>query len=300
MSSIAPPAEEVGGVAKDAVLPSLPDSDKVIAIMRDVAAREIMPRFGNLAAGDIAEKRGPKDLVTVADTEAEKALAEALLALAPESAVVGEEAVDADPEVLAALGGSAPVWLIDPVDGTNNFANGKACFAVIIGYCAGGDIRGGWIHDPVNDVTVWAKEGEGTWMDTAKERRRLLLPAPKSVAQMTGSLGHRWTKRLKERIKAGLGIQGPRLVRYGCTGREYMDLAIGRLDFAAYTRLKPWDHAAGVLIYREAGGVAQVTDPPREAERSYRPLPEILETTLLLAPNQACWRGLKASLDLPA
>lgn len=281
-------------------MPSLPDTDRVIAIMRRVAASEIMPRFGNLAAADIAEKRGPKDLVTIADTRAEKALAEALTGLAPGSAVVGEEGVDADPGMLEALGGSAPVWLIDPVDGTNNFANGKACFAVIIGYCAGGDIRAGWIHDPVNDVTVWAKEGEGTWIDTALERRRLRLPAPKAVAQMTGSLGHRWTKRLKERIKAGLGWPGPRLVRYGCTGREYMDLAIGRLDFAAYTRLKPWDHAAGVLIYREAGGVALVTDAAREAERGYRPLPKILETTLLLAPNQACWRGLKASLDLPA
>lgn len=276
-----------------------PDTDRVIAIMRGVAASEIMPRFGNLAAGDIAEKRGPKDLVTVADTEAERALAEALVALAPGSAVVGEEAVDADPGVLEALGGSAPVWLIDPVDGTNNFATGKACFAVIIGYCVGGDVRAGWIHDPVADVTVWAKEGRGTWLDTALERRRLRLPAPKAVAQMTGSLGHRWTKRLKERVKAGLGMPGPRLVRYGCTGREYMDLAAGRLDFAAYTRLKPWDHAAGVLIYREAGGVALVTDARREADRDYRPAPEILETTLLLAPNHACWRGLKASLDLP-
>lgn len=295
-----PPPEEVGVAAEEWVLPSVPDIDKVIDIIRAVAVREIMPRFGNLAAHDIAEKRGPKDLVTVADTEAEKALTEALTELAPGSAVVGEEAVDADPEVLAALGGSAPVWLVDPVDGTNNFANGKACFAVIIGYCAGGDIRAGWIHDPVNDVTVWAKEGEGTWIDTATDRRRLRLAAPKAIAQMTGSLGHRWTRRLKEKLKAGLGVPGPRLVRYGCTGREYMDLAIGRLDFAAYTRLKPWDHAAGVLIYREAGGVAIVTDAEREAEGGYRPLPEILETTLLLAPNQACWRGLKASLDLPA
>lgn len=291
---------DMEAVAEDPVLPSAPDTDKVIAIMRRVAASEIMPRFGNLVASDIAEKRGPKDLVTIADTEAERALAEALLALVPGSAAVGEEAVDADPDVLEALGGSAPVWLIDPVDGTNNFANGKACFAVIIGYCSGGEIRAGWIHDPVADVTVWAREGEGTWIDTALERRRLRLPPPKSVAQMTGSLGHRWTKRLKERVKAGLGMPGPRLVRYGCTGREYMDLAAGRLDFAAYTRLKPWDHAAGVLIYREAGGVAQVTDARREADRGYRPLPAILETTLLLAPNHACWRGLKASLDLPA
>jgi fructose-1,6-bisphosphatase/inositol monophosphatase family enzyme len=280
---------------KGAAVATGPDADKVIAIMRQVAAAEITPRFGKLRAGDVAEKRGPKDLVTVADRAAERALGEALVGLRPGSMVVGEEAADADPGLLRALGGDAPVWLIDPVDGTNNYVRSVACFAVIVGYCLDGDVRGGWIYDPIADATIWAKEGEGTWLDTAKARHRLRLPAPKAVAQMTGSLGYRWSKRLK----AGLGLSVPRFVRYGCTGREYMDLAAGRLDFAAYTRLKPWDHAAGVLIYREAGGVAQVTDPPNGGAKAYRPLPLISEETLLLAPNQACWRGLKSVLDLP-
>ncbi|MBL8660875.1 MAG: inositol monophosphatase [Rhodospirillales bacterium] len=272
-----------------------PDADKVIAIMRRVAAAEIMPRFGKLSPGEVTEKCGPKDLVTIADTLAEAALGEALTRLWPGSVAVGEEAADADTGLLQALAGDAPVWLIDPVDGTNNYVRGVACFAVIIGFCAGGDIRAGWIHDPIADTTIWAKEGEGTWLDTEAARRRLRLPPPKAVAQMTGSLGYRWSKRLKERLKAGIGLSVPRFVRYGCTGREYMDLAAGRLDFAAYTRLKPWDHAAGVLIYREAGGIAQVI----ANERPYRPQPAISETTLLLAPNQACWRGLKSTLDLP-
>lgn len=276
-----------------------PDADKVIAIIRRVAAAEIMPRFGKLGPDEISEKLGPKDLVTIADTLAEHALAEALTQLRPGSVVVGEEAADADPDSLQALAGDAPVWLIDPVDGTNNFVRGVACFAVIVGYCVDGDIRAGWIYDPIADATIWAKEGEGAWLDTAAERRRLRLPAPKAVAQMTGSLGHRWSKRLKERLKAGIGLSVPRFVRYGCTGREYMDLASGRLDFAAYTRLKPWDHAAGVLIYREAGGIAQITHDKRDYIRDYRPLPTISEATLLLAPNHACWRGLKSSLDLP-
>lgn len=285
--------------SKEPGVASGPDSDRVTAIMRRVAATEIMPRFGKLAAGEVAEKRGPKDLVTIADTLAEAALSEALTRLWPGSAVVGEEGVDSQPELLAALAEEAPVWLIDPIDGTNNYVRGNACFAVIVGFCVGGDIRAGWIHDPVADVTIWAKEGEGAWLDTRTARRRLVLAAPKPIAQMTGSLGQRWSKRLKERIKAGIGLSVPRFVRYGCTGREYMDLAAGRLDFAAYTRLKPWDHAAGVLIYREAGGVAQITHSRRDYVRDYKPVPAISEATLLLAPNQACWHGLKSSLDLP-
>jgi fructose-1,6-bisphosphatase/inositol monophosphatase family enzyme len=82
-----------------------------------------------------------------------------------------------------------------------------------------------------------------------------------------------------------------RIVRYGCVGREYMDLAGGALDFALYTRLKPWDHAAGVLIHQEAGGFSRITDDGT----SYQPAPGIQQTTLLLAPDQAAWQALNAA-----
>lgn len=276
-----------------------PDPDKVIQIIREVAAAEIMPRFGKLTSADIAEKRGPNDLVTVADTAAEAALGAALNGLWPGSALVGEEAVDADATVLQALAGEAPVWIIDPVDGTNNFARGKACFAVIVAYCVGGETMGGWIHDPVSDTTVWAGKGAGTWLVTSGGRTRMHLAAAKPIAKMTGSLGYRWARRVKERIKAGIESPAPRFVRYGCTGREYMDLASGKLDFAAYTRLKPWDHAAGVLIHGEAGGYARMTDPGSDAERRYRPLPTVIDATVLLAPDRTRWQELKTSLGLP-
>lgn len=276
-----------------------PDPDRVIKIIRKVAAAEIMPRFGTLAAADVRQKRGPNDLVTVADIAAEKALGVALGALWPGSVVVGEEAVDADPAVIELLGGEAPVWLLDPVDGTNNFARGKPCFAVIVAFCVGGETVGGWIHDPVSDTTVWALRNDGAWLRTSSGRARLRPPLAKPTDDMTGSLGYRWARRMKERIKAGVAMLGPRLVRYGCTGREYMDLATGKLDFAAYTRLKPWDHAAGVMIYEEAGGYARLTDVGSAAESGYRPLPAILDATLLLASDRGRWRELKAGLGLP-
>lgn len=276
-----------------------PNGDRVIQIIREVATAEIMPRFGRLASADVAEKRGPNDLVTVADTAAEAALGAALGDLWPGSALVGEEAVDADARVLDALAGEGPVWVIDPVDGTNNFARGKACFAVIVALCVGGETVGGWIHDPIADRTVWAEKGVGAWLDSGAGRSGLRLAAAKPVAAMTGSLGYRWARRVRERIRAGAGLPGPRLVRYGCTGREYMDLAAGNLDFAAYSRLKPWDHAAGVLIYGEAGGYARITDPGADGNDMYRALPIIAEGTLLLAPDRRRWQELKCSLGLP-
>ena len=89
------------------------DLEHVAAIMRRIAAAEAMPRWRNLGAGDIAEKAGPDDLVTVADRAVEAALSRELAAVLPGSRVVGEEGVAADPMVLQLLGSDDPVWVID-------------------------------------------------------------------------------------------------------------------------------------------------------------------------------------------
>src|SRR4030095_3156841 len=108
----------------------LPDADRVTRLIQEAAAAEIMPRFRQLAAGDVREK-APGDLVTVADEAVEARLAPALEALLPGSVVVGEEAAAADPNLLNRLFDDQPVWIIDPVDGTSNFAEGRPAFAVM-------------------------------------------------------------------------------------------------------------------------------------------------------------------------
>jgi fructose-1,6-bisphosphatase/inositol monophosphatase family enzyme len=272
--------------------PPLPDPSLVVSIIREVAGREIMPRFGKLGAGDVAQKRHPRDLVTIADTEAERALNLQLRPLAPGSAVVGEEGTETDAGVLAALGGSAPVWLLDPVDGTTNYASGKACFAVIVAFCVGGETLAGWICDPIADVVLWAVAGEGAWLDQCGGSRRLSLGPVVDIGEMTGSL----TRRAADRLHGSLAARGCRqpreIVRYGSVGREYIDLGVGAIHFAQYTRLKPWDHASGVLIHREAGGFSRL----RRDRSPYRPRPYIVEGTLLLAPDEATWRILDGML----
>ena len=270
----------------------VPDVAAVAALIRAVAAAEVVPRFRRLAAADISQKSGPQDLVTTADIEAERALAARLPDLAPGSLVVGEEGAAADPELLGCLAGELPVWLVDPVDGTANFVRGEACFAVIVAYCVGGETRAGWILDPLTDRMVWAVAGQGARTGEG-DGGRLCLPPPRPLPEMRGSLGFSLGKRLRSRIAAGLQ-QGPgEIVRYGCTGQEYMDLACGRLDFARYRRLKPWDHAAGVLIHAEAGGHAALI----EDGRRYRPEPRVMPETVLLAPDRRSWEGLRTALD---
>jgi fructose-1,6-bisphosphatase/inositol monophosphatase family enzyme len=271
----------------------IPDSERVIQIMREVAAREIMPRFRCLEDTDIATKRTPSDLVTTADLEAERRLSAALTALRPDAEVVGEEGAESNPRTLSLLGGEKPVWVIDPVDGTFNYAGGRACFAVIVAFCMRGETLGGWILDPVSDVVVCAVAGQGAWITTESGYRQLRVPTGKDVHKMAGSLGRRLGRLVKARREAGLSHGPLKIVKYGCTGREYMDLAQGALDFAQYTRLKPWDHAAGVLIHTEAGGFNRLTG----SRASYRPWPRIMEETILLTPDEGSWDALHALFD---
>src|SRR5713226_9430960 len=103
----------------------LVDSETVERLIAEIAAEEVMPRFEKLEAGDVSEK-SPGDLVTIADVATEHRLTPALIDLLPGSLVVGEEAAAAEPAVLGRLDGDDPVWRVDPIDGTVNYAAGIA------------------------------------------------------------------------------------------------------------------------------------------------------------------------------
>jgi len=251
------------------------DFETVASIIREAAAEEIVPRFKNLSAGQIREKR-PGELVTEADTEAERVMTRRLRDLLPGSFVVGEEAVAADPALLKALEGDGNIWIIDPVDGTANFAKGNARFAVIVALVRDGVTVAGWILDPLGERMVTAEQGSGAW--ASSERLAVLPAAP--LAELAGSV------KRSGRLSALVAKTG----RKGSAAHDYIDLVTGRLHFAHYNRLMPWDHAAGVLIHAEAGGHAALTDG-----RSYRPRAE--DGCLLLAPSPGTWTSLQAVIE---
>ncbi len=259
----------------------LPDQDKVAALIRETASIEILPLFRQLKDHQIDDKESG-EIVTAADIKAEKRLISALLKLSPESTTVGEEEVSENPEILDRLAGDQPVWVIDPLDGTRNFAHGKECFAVILAYCLGGLTIAGWIYDPVSDCMYFAADGKGAW---ANDRRLTIPPSPK-VDKMTGSVSKRHFDRLDKR-RPSPEIPGD-MIRYRCVGREYTDLALGELHFAEYGMLKPWDHAAGILIHTEAGGYSAFT----EDQTPYRPRPTTRQH-FLVAASQTEWQTLK-------
>jgi fructose-1,6-bisphosphatase/inositol monophosphatase family enzyme len=232
-----------------------PDPATVTEFLYEVSELDILPRFRALADHHVMEKN-PGDLVTVADLDAERRLARLLRDHLPGSVVVGEEAVHRSPDVLDRFQGDAPVWIIDPVDGTQNFADGRSPFVIILAFVRDGETCGAWIHDPVAGDTAVAEIGAGARLDG----RILRVAAGDTIAKMTGLINsNAYGRPYRDMIRAKKAAFG-RVDRYRCAGFAFRQLADGKDHFSLYNRLWPWDHAAGVLLHREAGGYSARVD----------------------------------------
>lgn len=255
---------------------TLPDPDHIRDIIQSVAQEEILPRFRALRAEEVRTKSHPMDLVTDADVEAEKALSRRLPDALPGSVIVGEEAVHADPAVLDRLAGDAPVWVVDPVDGTSNFAHGKPMFATIVALVSGGRTVMGWLHDPLRGATIIAEAGSGTWLNG---QRLHVAGQGQRLADLLGSAGYLPAKPLRGKYRKNL--------HHASAAHDYMALVEGRMHFAVFRRLMPWDHAAGVLAHQEAGGFAGLS-----SGEPYTPL--LRAGSLVLTPDEAVHREIRA------
>ncbi|MFP5415685.1 MAG: inositol monophosphatase family protein [Actinomycetes bacterium] len=223
-------------------------TEAVSALIQDVCARVILPRFRALEHHEVEQKR-PGDLVTVADREAEVELTQALLAATPGALVVGEEASFGDPLAGDDLAGAEHAWVIDPVDGTRNFAAGKVDFGVMVAEVRSGETVRGWIWQPLHDVLYVAERGAGATRNGAVMPRLLAGDEPWRVAV--------WP-RLRHARAEGLTLRPTR----GSCAIDYPSLATGHLEGLAYRSLNPWDHLPGALLVAEVGGAALVAGRP--------------------------------------
>jgi fructose-1,6-bisphosphatase/inositol monophosphatase family enzyme len=226
------------------------DSQRVAELMRETAAAELLPRFRTLAKEDIRLK-GPGDVVTVADVASEQRLAAGLAGILPGVPVVGEEAVEKDPGLvdLIARPGEA-CWVVDPLDGTANFAAGKDRFAMIICLVQDTAAVGGWILDVPRGRMAVALKGQGVTLDGTP------VQATQPARPRTGFVGYKIRKEFDRQLPAERRRQVGRVSTLGCAGAEYLEILSGRADFSLYRMTKPWDHAAGALMLEEAGGEA--------------------------------------------
>ncbi len=228
------------------VTPAL--SDAVLAAMDQAAQAEILPRWRALTADEIRTKSAEWDLVTDADVLAEQRLTVALHALL-DVPVVGEEATAADPSLLSLVGSSEACWLVDPVDGTRNFVEGKEDFACMVALVVGGRTEGAWITHPVPGRRLWGARGQGAWIDGGTVQ----APPPTSVEAPSGAIGARLFMDDAEGVHARAARLGPvRDIRF-CAGWDYYDVLVGTKDYVLFSRSLPWDHAPGGLLCQEAG-----------------------------------------------
>lgn len=234
--------------------------EKLVAAVRAVAREEIVPRFRRLDPGQIEQKSGPADLVTVADRQAEARLAEAIGRFWPDAVVIGEEAVEAGQVSLGRLEGAEWAVVIDPIDGTWNFARGVAAFGILIAVVRRGRTIWGMLYDPLLDDWIEAQAGQGARMVQAQGSTRLRLSPAPAEGELVGFVpfNHLPAPRRAELVSA-LAAQ-MRVYDLRCSAHEYRLLAQGHVDFNLSFEGKPWDHLAGILAVTEAGGVSQRLD----------------------------------------
>lgn len=230
--------------------------ERVARIMREVAAEEIMPRWRNLAGGDVIEKSGPSDIVTVADRAAEVQLARRLAALVAGSRVIGEEGVHADPSVTTHFASGDPVWVIDPIDGTSAFAKGETAFAVMVALVRGEELIAGWILAPAGGEMHMGERGSGVWRVSEDGTVRLPRPSiPSERKELIGLLGRRHMSDARRSEIKSRGEAFGALQNVSCAGLDYPRLLSGRSHFAIYNKSEPWDHLPGLALAHEQGFV---------------------------------------------
>ena len=230
---------------------------ELVLLLRTAARKEILPRFQRLEPGDIRSKTGPLDLVTEADVAAERVITDGLHHLFPGCVVVGEEATAADPALLSRIEGADLAFVVDPVDGTQNFAAGLPLFGVMAAAIVRGETVAAVIHDPISDDSAVALRGEGAWVESVSGKRRdLRVAAPVEVARMTGVATWRFLPRETKATVACNLTKVAAAFDFRCSAHQYRMLAAGSCHFVLSNRLMPWDHAPGVLLHEEAGGFA--------------------------------------------
>jgi fructose-1,6-bisphosphatase/inositol monophosphatase family enzyme len=261
--------------------------DRLGRVVREVADAEIAPRFQRLAPSDVFGKpsiEDPTDLVTAADRAAEAALTLRLPELVPGSSVVGEEAVSADASVLERLRGREPVWIVDPLDGTRNFAAGRGPYGCMVALVERGELLASAIYLPLLGHMYLAERGSGAYCDGVR-----IPPRPPADDVLAGTVYVRYMPESAGAAVTARASQHRQQPDVMCAAHEYTELASGRKDYVHYYRLLPWDHAPGALLVREAGGVVRHPDG-----REYHVFDQREST--LVAPDEPTWQ--RARLEL--
>ncbi len=259
---------------------SLPDLKQLKAMVEVAAEQHLLPYFGQTTR----HFKGDGSIVTQADHAIQNALMKALSERWPKIPVLGEEMTPEQQQALLdeSKGG---LWIMDPLDGTSNFAAGIPCFAVSIALLREGEIQLGLIYDPLRKECFSAIRGEGAWLNgESLQPSNTALPLEKCMAQVDFK---RLPTKLAVRLVSDMPYSSQRSI--GSSVLDWCWLAMGRVQLYLHGEQKLWDVAAGQLILAEAGGYAVTL----EGEKVFRTTLETRSVVAAAGSKQfETWRSI--------
>lgn len=250
--------------------------DKVSALLHHVSDNIILPYYQSLKENEIEEK-SPGDLVTIADKLSEEMLSERLADILPNAKIVGEEAAAADPSILDYISADQ-CWIIDPIDGTGNYARGSGAFGIIIALAQNNETVAGWLYDPIKKRLCHTFKGQGAFINDQPINVIKNAHNPPIAAIATGFMSDVDREKTLKQADGHFQIVPIPM----CAAEQYPLLAMGDHNISIFERTLPWDHAAGILFLNEAGGKAARWDGS-----DYRPADQ--KSGLLGASSPKLW-----------
>ena len=225
------------------------------------AGHLLLEKFGRITA---VTKKGDINLVTEADLASEALIIERIKSHHPKHAILAEEAGDA----VVVDGTNVWKWIIDPLDGTTNYAHGYPCFAVTLALEHDGDVVVGVTFDPTRGELFAAEKGQGATLNG----KSIGVSATERLSESLICTGFPYDFKRKDDFARHLTaflLSSRGVRRDGSAAIDLAYVACGRFDGFWEEGLNPWDMAAGNLLIQEAGG--WITDYSGEAFSIYRP-----------------------------
>jgi myo-inositol-1(or 4)-monophosphatase len=237
----------------------LPDITELCELVRSTAQKELMPRFERVSYQD----KRDGSLITEADLAMQDSLCEQLLERWPKIQVLGEEMEVTEQENLLQQAGDG-LWILDPLDGTSNFATNIPFFSVSLALMQQGEIVMGIVYDPVRDECFSAVNGQGAQLN----QQTLSLANMSEVTEIVTAIVDfkRLTPTLANKLITTPPYKSQR--SFGSVALDWCWMAAGRGHVYLHGNQNLWDYAAGQLILKEAGGYSSTLDGEAVFNRS--------------------------------
>ena len=248
----------------------------------------ILKYYKNLSSKHINTKSSDDDYVSIADKESEIYIVKNLIGFLNINQYIGEETSYSNKDDYKSLEKNALYWVIDPIDGTKNYINGKNEFCSMISLVFNSIPIASFVYYPLKNLLVYAFKGFGAYSVEIKTKKIIQLRIRQdSFANIVGSGGTKGIQEpLRQKVLQNLRRYTNRLF-IGSAGIEAIMLASNETQFVFHGRVTPWDHSPLDLIIKESGGCVYMLNDKAEFNIFSR-------GPILAASNDQIWENIRS------